>query len=82
MACDASILAAIAELVKICRGVGQSIDYIAPTTDLEGMAVASTLMGRVASSVGETPDSTEITNEGTAMAAMTRNIAAILRHVV
>ena len=81
MACDQTILDAIDNLLKVCSGVGTLLDYEEPTTDLEGLTVMSLRFGRVASAMGETPDNAEITDEASAMGAMVRNIAAIMRHV-
>jgi len=79
MACDESILDSIAELVKICSGVGASIAYEEPTTDLEGETVMVLLSGRIVSSMGGTPDAREITDNLTAMGAMCANFAYIMK---
>jgi hypothetical protein len=81
MACDQSILDAITELVKICSGVGQSIDYEVPIDDTEGMIVMNDLLGRVVSTM-DTPSSVEVIDFATFISAFTANLAKIAKCVL
>lgn len=81
MVCADEILGAIAELVKIVSGVGGSIAYDVPSTDLEGLTVIVLLAGRVVLSMGGKPDAREITDTLSAMGAMTANFGYICKCV-